>query len=183
MRAACLRIGNLVNTTELGRDVGLPQPTVHRHLSLLEISYQLVRVPAYAVNRTKRIIKTPKLYWSDTGLALFLAGESEPRGAHLENLVLSDLVAWRGSEVEAPEILYWRTSTGEEVDFVVEWQGRLLPVEVKSTKRPRLVDCKSIAIFRQEYGMQALPGLILHDGSDTTWLADGILATPWWRVI
>jgi predicted AAA+ superfamily ATPase len=183
MRAACLRIGNLVNTTELGRDVGLPQPTVHRHLSLLEISYQLVRVPAYAVNRTKRIIKTPKLYWSDTGLALFLAGESEPRGAHLENLVLSDLVAWRGSEVEAPEILYWRTSTGEEVDFVVEWQGRLLPIEVKSTNRPRLVDSKSLAVFRQEYGKQALPGLLLHDGTETTWLADGILATPWWRVI
>jgi predicted AAA+ superfamily ATPase len=183
MRATCLRIGNLVNTTELGRDTGLPQPTVHRHLSLMEISYQLVRVPAYAVNRTKRIIKTPKLYWSDTGLALFLAGESEPQGAHLENLVLSDLVAWRGSELEAPEILYWRTSTGEEVDFVVEWQGRLLPVEVKSSKRPRLDDCKSIAIFRQEYGRQALPGLVLHDGSETTWLADGVLATPWWRVI
>jgi len=183
MRAACLRLGNLVNTTELGRDVGLAQPTVHRHLSLMEISYQLVRVPAYAVNRTKRIIKTPKLYWSDTGLALFLAGESEPRGAHLENLVLSDLVAWRGSEVEAPEILYWRTSTGEEVDFVVEWQGRLLPVEVKSTNRPRLADGKSLAVFRQEYGKQALPGLLLHDGTETTWLADGILATPWWKVI
>ena len=183
MRAACLRIGNLVNTTELGRDVGLPQPTVHRHLTLMEISYQLVRVPAYAVNRTKRIIKTPKLYWSDTGLALFLSGESEPRGAHLENLVLSDLVAWRGSEVEAPEILYWRTSTGEEVDFVVEWRGRLLPVEVKSTKRPGLADCKSVALFRREYGKQSLPGLVLHDGAETTWLADGILATPWWRVI
>lgn len=97
--------------------------------------------------------------------------------------MLSDLVAWRGSELEAPEILYWRTSTGEEVDFVVEWRGRLLPVEVKSSERPRLDDCKSIAIFRKEHGRQALPGLLLHDGAETTWLADGILAAPWWRVI
>jgi uncharacterized protein len=183
MRATSLRIGSLVNTAELGRDAGLPQPTVHRHLSLMEVSSQLVRLQAYAVNRNKRIIKTPKLYWSDTGLALFLAGESEPRGAHLENLVLSDLLAWRGSEIEAPEIYYWRTSAGAEVDFIVAWQGRLLPVEVKSARRIHLADCKSLAVFRQEYGKQTLPGLVLYDGTETTWLADGILATPWWRVI
>ncbi len=56
MRAACLRLGNLANQTELGRDVGLPQPTVHRHLALMEVSHQLVRVSAYAVNRTKRLM-------------------------------------------------------------------------------------------------------------------------------
>ena len=83
MRAACLRLGNLVNQTELGRDVGLPQPTVHRYLAMLETSYQLIRLPAYAVNRTKRLIKTPKLFWSDPGMALHLAAEPTPRGAHL----------------------------------------------------------------------------------------------------
>ena len=183
MRAICLRIGNLVNQTELGRDVGLPQPTIYRYLGLLEVSHQLVRVPAYAVNRTKRLIKTPKLYWSDTGLALFLSGESELRGAHLENLVLSDLSAWRSSAVDVPEILYWRTSTGHEVDFVIEWQGRLLPIEVKSTERPRLADAENLRMFRDEYRKQALPGLVLHAGTEITWLADGILACPWWSVV
>lgn len=94
MRAVCLRLGQLVNQAELGRDVAMPQPTVHRWLNLLEASYQLVRVPAYAANRTKRLIKAPKLYWADTGLALHLSG-AEPAGAHLENLVLGDLLAWR----------------------------------------------------------------------------------------
>ena len=79
MRASCLRIGQLVNQTDLGRDVALPQPTVHRYLNLLETSYLLVRLPAYAVNRTKRLIKAPKLYWADTGLAMHLAQESAPR--------------------------------------------------------------------------------------------------------
>jgi predicted AAA+ superfamily ATPase len=182
MRAVCLRIGNLVNQAEIGRDCGLPQPTTHRHLALMETSYQLVRLPAYAVNRTKRLIKAPKVFWSDTGLAMFLAGEGEPRGAHLENLVLTDLLVWRGSETDAPEILYWRTTAGDEIDFVVEWQGRLLPIEVKSASRPRLADARSLQTFREEYGHTALAGLLLHDGHEIAWLADGILAAPWWRV-
>jgi predicted AAA+ superfamily ATPase len=183
MRAACLRLGNLVQQTELGRDVGLPQPTVHRHLALLETSYQLVRVPAYAVNRTKRLLKTPKLYWCDTGLALHLAGESEPRGAHLENLVLADLIAWRDSQVPRPEVLYWRTSSGEEVDLVIEWRGRLLPVEVKATAQPRLADARGLLTFLEEYPDLARAALLLHTGTETAWIAKGVLATPWWRVI
>jgi len=183
MRAACLRLGHVVHQTELGRDVGLPQPTVHRHLTLLETSYQLVRVPAYAVNRTKRLLKTPKLYWCDTGLALHLAGETEPRGAHLENLVLTDLLAWRDSEVPRPEILYWRTASGEEVDFVVEWKGRILPIEVKATSQPRLADARHLLAFRAEYPDLSRTALLLHTGSETGWIAEGVLAAPWWRVI
>jgi predicted AAA+ superfamily ATPase len=76
MRAACLRMGQLVNQTELGRDVALPQPTVHRWLNLLETSYLLVRLPAYAVNRTKRLIKAPKIYWGDTGIAFGRSGRT-----------------------------------------------------------------------------------------------------------
>jgi predicted AAA+ superfamily ATPase len=124
LRAACLRVGQLVNQTELGRDVALPQPTVHRWLNLLEVSYLLVRLPAFAVNRTKRLIKTPKVYCGDTGVALHLAESTDPEGAHLENLVLHDLVAWRDARLERAELTYWRTSVGEEVDFVLESGGR-----------------------------------------------------------
>jgi predicted AAA+ superfamily ATPase len=183
MRAACLRIGNLVNQTELGRDVGLPQPTVSRHLDLLEVSYLLVRLPAFAVNRTSRLIKTPKLYWSDTALSLHLAGEDEPRGAHLENLVLGDLLAWSASLLDAPQVMYWRTAAGREVDFVVEWKGRLLPVEVKTTARPRTGDADGLRAFREEYGKRSRAGLLLHAGDEVSWLADGVLAVPWWSVI
>jgi predicted AAA+ superfamily ATPase len=183
MRAACLRLGGIVNQTELGRDVGLPQPTVHRHLSLLETSYQLVRLPPFAVNRTRRLIKAPKLFWCDTGLALHLAGESEPRGAHLENLVLSDLLAWRDTQVPRPEILYWRTSSGVEVDLVVEHQGKLLPIEVKASDRPRLAEARNLTIFREEYPDLARTGLLLHGGHEVEWIAKGVLAAPWWRVI
>lgn len=182
MRAMCLRLGSLVNQAELGRDVGLSQPTVHRHLAALEATYQLVRLEAYSVNRTKRLIKTPKLYWNDTAMALHLSGETTPRGAHLENLILGDLLVWRGAKVDAPQLHYWRTTTGTEVDFVIEAGEQLLPIEVKATKKPKLDDAEGLKLFREDYAKQARAGLLLHCGTEMTWLDDGVLAVPWWRV-
>lgn len=183
MRAACLRIGQLVNQTELGRDVALAQPTVHRWLNLLETSYLLVRLPAYAVNRTKRLIKAPKVYWGDVGVAMHLAEAAAPEGAHFENLVLQDLLAWRDARLERAELAYWRTSIGEEVDFVIEAQGTLLPIEVKATTRPRLADAAHLRTFRAEYGRKARAGLLLHAGDTLEWLAPDVLAAPWWKVL
>ncbi len=182
MRAVCLRLGQLVNQTELGRDVAVPQPTVHRWLNLLEASYQLVRVPAYAANRTKRLIKTPKMYWADTGLALHLSGE-EPGGPHLENLILGDLLAWRDARSQRAEVLYWRTAAGEEVDFVIEAGAAVVPIEVKATARPRVSDARHLASFREEYRDRCRSALLLHTGDRVEWLAPGILAAPWWKIL
>jgi uncharacterized protein len=183
MRAACHRLGQMLNQTELGRDAALPQPTVHRYLNLLETSFLLVRIPAFARNRTKRLIKSPKVYWGDTGVALHLAEIEEPSGAHLENLVLNDLLAWRDAGIDRVEVCYWRTVTGDEVDFVIEAGGRLLPVEVKATSRPRLADAAGLRTFRAEYGKSARAGLLLHAGQTLEWLAPDILAAPWWSVL
>ena len=183
MRAACLRVGQLVNQTELGRDVALPQPTVHRYLNLLETSYQLIRLPAYATNRTKRLIKTPRLYWGDTGVALHIAGDVQPSGSHLENLILLDLAVWRDARLERADVFYWRTASGEEVDFVIEAGDRLVPVEVKASTRLRLADARHIRAFRAEYGNAARAGLILYGGREVEWLTPDVLAVPWWRVV
>ena len=183
MRAAALRVGQLVNQSELGRDVGLPQPTVHRHLNLLETSYMLVRVPAFTPNRTSRLIKTPKLYWSDPGLALHLSGSPDPGGQHLESIVLHDLLVWRDVQVRRAEVCYWRTPSGVEVDFVLESGDGLIPIEVKSTTRPGIGDTAGIRAFRDAYGKRTRAGLLLHCGTETSWILPGILAVPWWRVI
>jgi len=182
MRATALRLGQLVNQTDLGRDVGLPQPTVHRWLNLLETSYLLVRLSPYAVNRTKRLIKSPKLFWNDTGLALHL-GQEDPGGAHLENLVLHDLQVWRDARLDRAEVFYWRTAVGEEVDLVIETAGHLLPIEVKATARPRLVDAAHLRVFRAEYGKKSRSGLLLHAGKTLEWLTPDVLAVPWWKVV
>jgi predicted AAA+ superfamily ATPase len=181
--AAALRAGTLVNQSDLARDVGLPQPTVHRYLNLLETSYLHVRVPAYSVNRTKRLIKAPRLYWGDTGLALFLAGVSEPDGHHLENVVLNDLLVWRDFREVRAGILHWRTTGGEEVEFVIETKESLLPIEVKATTRPTLGDARHIHTFRCESGVRARPGVLLHTGSSAEWLSADALALPWCYVV
>ena len=183
MRATCLRIGQLLNQSELGRDISLAQATTHRYLNLLETSYLFVRLPAYTVNRTKRLVKSPKAYWSDTGLAMHLSQETEPRGEHLENIVLHDLLAWRDSRAAPADLYYWRTASGAEVDFVIESGGRLLPIEVKSSARPRLRDTRHLRTFISEYEDRSLPGLLLHDGDSPEWVAPNVLAAPWWMVL
>ena len=183
MRAAALRVGALLNQAEIGRDVGLPATTVQRHLSLLETSHLVVRLEPYSVNRTKRLIKAPKLYWADTALALHIGG-GVPAGAHLENLVITDLLAWADAEPgPRPQILYWRTASGQEVDGVIEVGERLLAIEVKATVRPSHRDAKHLQAFRQEYGERVAGCLLLHGGAETFRLSDGVVAAPWWRVM
>lgn len=183
MRVACHRLGGMVNQTELGRDAALSQVTAHRYLNLLEVSYLLVRLPAFSVNRTKRLVKSPKLYWGDTGVALHLAETDKPSGEHLENIVLNDLIAWRDSRIEQTELFYWRTHAGEEVDLVIESGGRLLPIEIKASDRPRLADTKNLRVFREEYGNVSRAGLLLHTGKQVDWIAPDVLAVPWWMVV
>ena len=182
MRAAALRIGNLLNLTELSRDTQIPATTVRDYITLLATSYQVVRLEAYAVNRSKRLIKTPKLYWNDAAVALRLAGGS-PRGAHFENYVLTDLLTWRDSLPARSEVMYWRTTTGIEVDFVIEREGALLGVEAKTTARPRPEDARGLRAFVEEYRDTAAGGLLLHCGHEAFWLHERVLAVPWWRVM
>jgi uncharacterized protein len=182
MRAAALRIGNLWNIAEVARDLRMPASTAQQHLNLLETSFHALRLPAYSRNRTSRLIKTPKLYWADTALALHLAG-GDPSGAHLENYVLQDLLVWRETEIPRPDVSFWRTASGFEVDFVIERARETIAIEVKSGADVSIRDAAHIARFRDEYGTTARGGLVLHGGDRAFWLADGVLAAPWWSVL
>lgn len=182
MAALCFRLGGLLNQAELSRDLSIPASTVQRFVNLLEVSYQLIRLPAYSVNRTRRLIRAPKVYWSDTGLALHLSAETSPRGAHLENLVLTELMAWAGASADRPGVLHWRTAGGAEVDFVVELPDRLLPIEVKASRRVTHADARHLRTFLADY--PSAPGaLLLYDGDEVFWIDRGVLAAPWHRVM
>jgi len=97
--------------------------------------------------------------------------------------VLTDLLAWRDARPRPTDILFWRATTGEEVDFVIESGKTLLPIDVKATTRPRLDDVRHLRVFREEYQGRSRAGLLLHTGDRTEWLAPGLLAAPWWRVL
>ena len=183
VRAVAHRSGGLMNQARLARDAGLPPTTAQRYLHLLETSYQLLRVESYTVNRNKRLVKSPKLYWCDPGLALHLAGGAEPGGAHLENLIACDLFAWRETRPRRPNILFWRTSQGAEVDFVIETPRELIPVEVKSSRTVRVSDARHLDTFMSEYGDRVRAGLLLYGGRATYWLNKRVLAVPWNAII
>jgi hypothetical protein len=186
MRLAALRSGKVINQNELARDAGLKQPTVHRYLNLLETSYIIHRIPAYAVNRSARVIKTPKLYYADTALAAVVAGihtaeeleKANMTGHFWETLVVNDLTAWRETVDPKPEILHWRTTQNEEVDFVVERDGKVFPIEIKAADRAKVDDAKHIQRFFKEYGKSVPHGFVLYNGSQMEEIADRIWALP-----
>ena len=159
MQLCALQNGRLLNIASLAADAGLAAATARRYINLLEISFQVTRVPAYAVNRGKRLVKAPKLLWTDTGLAAHLAGiadsDSLVRGREwgfwLENWVGNHLLVWAGLRVPRLNITHWRTSNGREVDFVVETGRRLIPVEVKATPRPSSRDLAGLNAFLDTY--------------------------------
>ncbi len=170
MGLAAARIGQLLNQTDLARDAGLSQATAHRYLNLLEVTFQSSRLSPYSVNPSKRLIKAPKLYWLDSGLAAHLGGIGDARGLRssrlagslLENRALVALRAWRETVHPKPEIHYWRTAGGAEVDFVIEHRSRLVPVEVKMRERVRSSDLRHMEIFLADYGKRAPWGIVLH---------------------
>jgi len=186
MRVAAHRTGSVINQTEMARDASLGLSTAHRYLNLLEASYLIHRLPAYSVNRTKRLIKSPKLYWCDLGLAASLAGVSSlaeldrlnMRGRFIENLLLMDVLAWREFRHPRVEVLFWRTTEGAEVDLVLEIPSKVVPIEVKASANPKLADTRHLRSFLSEYGESAPHGVILHTGDRAYRLGDRIWSIP-----
>ena len=93
-------------------------------------------------------------------------------------MVLAQLLAWREVETPRPEVSYWRTAAGTEVDFVLEGRGRLLPVEVKASARARPEEARSLELFLDEHPRAASVGLLLYGGKDAVPVSRRVLAAP-----
>lgn len=187
LRLAVLRSGQLVNIDGLARDAGLASSTARRWLNLLEVGCQTVPVPAYATSRSKRLIKSPKVYPTDSGLACYLCGISESTsledspqlGPLFEGYVLQHLAAFSALLPFKAELLYWRTTRGEEVDFVVETPNRLLPIEVKTSRTLGRRDLRGLSAFLEEYPDKAPFGIVLYAGQEWLRPARNVVAIPW----
>ena len=144
LRVAAARVGQLLNYSDLARDVGIAMSTAREWLRLLEATYQVLLLRPYFANIGKRQVKTPKLYFLDTGVACYLSGWRSAEtastgamaGALLENHVVTEIIKsyWHAGR-EAP-IWFFRTRDGKEVDLLIAEDGQLFPVEVKLTARP-----------------------------------------------
>jgi uncharacterized protein len=139
VRACALRSGQLLNLTDLARDVGIAGSTAREWLSVLEASNQVMLLESYFNNLTRRLIKTPKLYFRDTGLLCFLLGLESPSalassllsGAVWETFVLGQILRARAAAGSAAQVFFWRDTHGTEVDFLIEQNTRVRLIEAK----------------------------------------------------
>jgi predicted AAA+ superfamily ATPase len=142
LKLCAARCGQLLNMTSLGNDCGVSHKTVAAWLSVLDAGYVVFLLQPHHRNFGKRLVKTPKLYFHDTGLAAYLMGIGDPRhlsthsarGALFENLVTRELLKRRYNQGLAGNLYFWRNNTGEEVDLVLEQGEKLLPIETKSSQ-------------------------------------------------
>ena len=148
------RCGQMLNKTDLAAPLGVSVPTITQWLGILEVTMQIILVPPYYENFGKRIVKTPKLYFADSGLAAALLGirdeaslASSPfRGPLFEGLVAAEIVKHRLNRGRERGLYYFRDRQGLEVDFVVdEGDRRLLLIEAKATRTPMPDDARSLA--------------------------------------
>ena len=165
LRATALRAAQLLSHADLARDVGIAPNTAKRWISVLEASQQVFLLEPYHRQRTKRLIKAPKLYFTDTGLLCHLLGFRDPRdlpghalwGAVWENFVVSETRKRLLDTGRPPACWFWRTAQGDEVDLIVETSPeRFYAVESKTSERVSNDALKGIRKLAEEYGAGAL---------------------------
>jgi predicted AAA+ superfamily ATPase len=186
LRALAARSAQILNLSELARDVGVAVNTAKAWISILEASFQIFILRPYYVNIGKRLIKTPKVYFVDTGLLCYLVGLRDVShaaagpmgGALFENLVVSDLYKSYLHRGEEPALYYWRTVAGSEVDLVIDTQSGLIPVEIKLSETPRPEMAKEIRAFQQDFKEKSLPGYVIYPGNMVLPLGQGVSSLP-----
>lgn len=165
LRAAAIRCSQTLNLSELARDVGISPTTARQWMSVLQASNLVFLLEPYHRSLGKRLVKSPKLYFSDTGLVAYLMGfssaenlaASHQAGALWECHVVSQWLRWRDWHQPAAGLWYWRDQPGNEVDLVVELDQLLFPIECKIAARPQPRALKGIRAFRTMYGETAIP--------------------------
>jgi predicted AAA+ superfamily ATPase len=181
LRLTATRSGQPLNASGLAVDLGVPVSTIRRWIEALQRSYLIELVPPYSRNAGQRVIKAPKLFAVDAAFALAAARETSPSGFHLENLVATDLAVWKDGGT-GRAVYHWRLAGGQEVDFVLEEKGRLLPVEVKSSSSVGRSETKHLRTFRERHA-NAPRALLLSSDPLIHMPAPGIVAAPWWAVL
>jgi len=189
IRAAAVRTGNLLNYADLARDTDIDVRTAKTWLAALERSGLIKLLYPYYVNVTKRLIKTPKLYFMDTGLCAFLCGMDTPKSLEAGYLSGSILETWAFIEIiksywhngEDPSIYFYRDADQREIDFVIERNMTLYPIEIKKTSAPTAESAKHFALL-EKLKKTVAAGAVLCLRSSPLPLSKSAVALPIWEI-
>ena len=151
MTALASRTGQLLNMNDIAKDVGVSAPTVKRWLSILQTSNIVYLLQPFSLNGTKRVVKNPKVYFTDTGLVCYLCRWltvqslmcGAQAGAIFETFVISEIIKSYYNAGKKPDIYYFRNTDGQEVDLVFYLNGTIYPVEIKKTSSPNVKDVRT----------------------------------------
>ena len=177
VRLCAGRVGQVLNYQSLANDVGVSQTTIATWIGFLETGYVIFLLPPWFENLGKRLIKSPKLYFYDTGLAVWLMGIDDPaqlathplRGNLFENLVITEFAKYFENQGERARLHFWRDSNGQEVDLIVENgvpPGQLGLVEIKSSQTYHPEFAKSLRQVGKVLGNKVARQMVVYGGAD-----------------
>lgn len=186
LKGLASRNSQLLNLADMARDLGVALNTAKAWLSILEATYQVIVLRPYFANIGKRLVKTPKVFFTDLGTLCYLTGLKDPAhvasgpmgGAIMETAVLTEIVKTLTHRGIDPNVYFWRTSSGSEVDIVVEDSGGLVPIEVKLSSTPRPVMAGSIRSFQDDFNKKTLSGYVIHPGNVRLPIGPNVTALP-----
>ena len=175
LKLCAANVGSVLNVASLAKDAGISVVTANSWISILEASFVLLRLPPYYKNFSKRVIKSSKIYFCDTGLLCNLLNifnreqlqESNLRGAIFENLIVIELMKAALFKGEEPQLYFWRDTNQNEVDLLRETDGKLEAIEIKSgeTKNQKFYD--GLKKFSEVSGISLSDTKVVYGGSDS----------------
>lgn len=175
VRLCAGRSGQILNLSSLATDCGITHNTAKAWISVLEASYILFQLRPHHANFSKRLVKSPKLYFYDTGLLCWLLGVREPgqlathplRGSIFETLIVSELVKSRFNRGERATLHFWRDSNGNEVDIIADVGSKLMPIEIKSGQTLNRDFFTGLERWMALAGDQAISPVLVYGGTET----------------
>lgn len=186
LKALAARSAQLLQLSDLAKDIGVAVNTIKSWLAILEATYQIIIVRPYFANLNKRLIKTPKIYFTDIGTLCYLTGLRDVdhlmngplAGAAVETFIVSEIYKRLSNYGLEPHLYLWRTSSGSEVDLLVENQNQLIPIEIKSSSTPRPLMAESISLLQKDLKGKVGNGYVVYPGDIQLPLAPHVTALP-----
>lgn len=189
LRICAGRAGQIINLSSIGNDCGVSHKTVKEWLSVLEAGYIVFRLPPHFKNFSKRLIKSPKLYFYDTGLLCWLLGIKHAEqlvvnpayGALFENFVIGEILKAQYANGDTPNLYFWRDNIGLEIDLIIDGGQALVPVEIKAGQTINQSLMKNLEKWMILAGETARPGFLVYGGEEEQ-KRSAVHILPWRRL-
>ena len=187
IRLCAGRVGQLLNLSSLGSDAGVSHTTARTWVSVLQASFIIYTIQPHHANFSKRLIKTPKIYFYDTGLLCYLLRIRTPedilihpmRGQIFENFVITEILKAFTNNGETPPLYFWRDRAGHEIDLIIDTGRELIPVEIKSGETIGDDFFKGLRFFTSLGSPASKRGFLFYGGS-SLYKRDNFMVRPWY---